>query len=145
VLLLFNRRYWFRVWVLQELAVGKDIDVTYRSDSVSWTALQANCAIFKEAEYSPNPALGGSYIGHLIFDPRKAGPNTMERFGHAGDGEFLSLGTRLAKHRHKFATDPRDIVYSLVGMASNVTLRNSIVDYRLATSQIYRDIAIFLI
>jgi hypothetical protein len=30
-------------------------------------------------------------------------------------------------------------------MASNVTLQNSIVDYRLATSQIYRDIAIFLI
>jgi hypothetical protein len=66
----------------------------------------------------------------------------MERFGHAGNGEFLSLGTRLAKHRHKSATDPRDVVYSLVGVTSNVTLQNSIVDYHLATSQIYRGIAI---
>lgn len=145
VMLLFNRRYWSRVWVLQELAFARDIAVTCGPDSISWAALQAICAMFQNAEYFLDYVFGGSHIGHRIFDLRKAGPNTMERFDDAGDHELLSLGALLAKHRHKFATDPGDKAYSLLGMASNVTPQNFVVDYRLETSQIYRDTAIFLI
>jgi Heterokaryon incompatibility protein (HET) len=146
VLHLFRRRYWSRVWVLQELAFAKDITIACGPDSISWTTLQTNCTIFKASEYFIDSKFGGTHIGHHIFDLRKAGPNTMERFGHADNHELLTLGTLLAKHRHQFATDPRDKVYSLLGMASEVTPQNSLaVDYRLATHEIYRSTALFLL
>lgn len=145
VLCLFSRRYWSRVWVLQELAFSKDIAVTCGPDSVSWGELQACCTIFKEGEHFIDVKFGGTHVGHHVFELQKAGPKTMERFFSAGDYQLLTLGTLLAKHRHKLATDPRDKVYSLLGMASNVTAQNFPVDYRRETSQIYLDTALFLI
>jgi hypothetical protein len=145
VLHLFRRRYWSRVWVLQELAFAKDITVACGPDSINWATLQTNCAIFKEGEHFIDFKFGGTHIGHHIFDLRMAGPNTMERFVQAGDHELPTLGTLLAKHRHKFATDPRDKVYSLLGMASNVTPQNFTVDYRLTISEIYLTTALFLL
>ena len=145
VLHLFRRRYWSRVWVIQELAFAKDITVACGSDSITWAILQTSCAIFKEGDDFINFRFGGTHIGHHIFDLQKAGPNTMERFVQAGDHELPTLETLLAKHRHKLATDPRDKVYSMLGMASNVTPENFTVDYRLPISEIYLTTALFLL
>jgi hypothetical protein len=86
---------------LQELIFAKDIIVACSPDSIGWPALQANCTIFKQAEYFLDFIFDGSHIGHRIAGLRTADPNTMERFGHDGYGEILGLATLLAKHRHK--------------------------------------------
>jgi hypothetical protein len=116
-----------------------------RAAWVSWTALQANCARFKRAEPFLDYVFGGTHIGHIVQNLQKAGPNTMDRFTHSDNQVLADLGTLLAKHRYKFATDPKDKVYSLLGMASNVNQQNFPVDYHLDTIHIYRETAKFLI
>jgi len=37
---LFSRRYWFRVWVVQEIASAREITVHCGNDVISWTALR---------------------------------------------------------------------------------------------------------
>lgn len=142
---LWFRRYWSRVWILQEIAFAREIDLHCGADSISWPQLAILNGMFREANVFSFDTWGGTSIGHITNAIAGNGPNLFQRFLPGEEHKKLTLGKLLAKNRGMIATEPRDKVYSLLGLASNITPENFVIDYNRSIEQVFVDAAEFVI
>ncbi|CAG8961068.1 hypothetical protein HYFRA_00002610 [Hymenoscyphus fraxineus] len=115
---LFRRPYWFRIWVVQEVTVGKSAIIYWGGDhSMSWTRLKSICerlearTNYLNAHYPDDPA--------TVFSLAAGGPKSLELTRAPHRETQPSLLGLLYTHMGKLSTNPRDKVYALVGISSS--------------------------
>lgn len=130
---LFNRPYFQRVWVVQEVALSQSATVLCGSSSASWEAL----------------IHAGSYI-HTAGLSRllgRVGLNVVSNIELARQ-DHVRLVVRsplnlLLRQRDCVATDARDQVFALYAMSEDAFHELGLdPDYGIKTAQLYRDVAI---
>lgn len=142
-MLLLARDWFERVWVIQEAAAPVNTKTIQCGDSlIDWWSLIAAAKFLSHAtirpdlkDYFPNiePVTLTSMRGLCNLDQ-------LQRKIETEKYRLDLLGT-LANYRHYKATDPRDKIYALLGLATEVSTQNFRPDYSLALPDVYLRVA----
>ncbi|RYP25261.1 hypothetical protein DL765_000142 [Monosporascus sp. GIB2] len=119
---LLNRRYFSRVWILQEVALARESTVLCGKYEVSWERLQDR--ILNRLSVSPLPKV--LELGSLKY----------RESSHLLD--LLDLA------RSSEATDPRDKVFAVFGMINCADSLGYVADYDESVEETYSRIAVLL-
>ena len=144
---LFGRPYFKRIWIVQELVVSKNAIARYGSLTIRWEHIE--------------------HVGRLLLatgwrtafnirsrtSPRapvfqKTISNIKQSFSELQGGRGMTLGLLLCVTRRFLATDPRDKVVALVGLANNLTSQSAkpiLPNYSKSTADVYKDVTGFSI
>ncbi|KAF4628619.1 hypothetical protein G7Y89_g9533 [Cudoniella acicularis] len=140
-------RPWFdRVWVLQEVGVSTDVAVVCGNNIISWTALLEAVGILEIHGYSQGasdiigPMLGASKVRRMNVGKKfKDGEYRESGIGY----EFLAL---LAQTQHLLATNPRDKIYGMMGLAAVGTQHEMMIpDYNKPVVDVYKGFVKFVL
>ncbi|RDW60748.1 hypothetical protein BP6252_12131 [Coleophoma cylindrospora] len=133
IIQLFRMDYWSRVWIIQETAVSRRLSVSCGRHSISWDLAVAaqNAWVSFRASTLPKPiqvaievmedmTAGEGTPTSLRWAPRNGGPIplTINR-QRIADAESSNLINLLRDNWTALATDPRDKIYSLLGLATD--------------------------
>jgi hypothetical protein len=124
---LLNLPWFSRVWVFQELALSRDPWVQCGGERVRWTDL---CELL------------------LFKDNKRAGLKVLKDMHQARDRRIQTdLFHLLISRRGLGATDPRDMIFAHLGVASDVYLLGGRVniDYKQSVERLYEDVARYFI
>lgn len=141
---LFNRPYWTRLWVVQEVASAQVVEIRCGSRSMGWDTL--NCIADNEKNIGSDQVSVDWFkkYSEIFRDGafgKIAGHRQVTRHfsrslgGEEGSTSFLNL---MERFRGFECTDPRDKVYALLGLASvdkNMPLPKP--DYSKSVSEVY--------
>jgi Heterokaryon incompatibility protein (HET) len=149
-LLAFFSHPWFdRVWVIQEVAVAREVQVRYGGKYISWDYL----SIVGKVLYDPEFVLSSALLmaGNNKWSLRKpplgsAMISLMEAFREAilHDGRIPAT-TLFSLGCIKAATDPRDKVYAVLGISTTDVQEAIPIDYGKTVDQVYLEAAHYLI
>ncbi|KAF2652979.1 HET-domain-containing protein [Lophiostoma macrostomum CBS 122681] len=153
---LFDRAYWKRLWVVQEVLNAQKIRVYCGSTITDWQTYVTAHQVFRGAENFTNyhfPA--GQKVGKHVAVSQD-GLSYSEVLAHRGPGSFSDLrshvmleeGSLLAVLlvcRGKLASDPRDKVYGILGILPEVIQEEFPVDYSLSTKEVYTNVVDYLL
>jgi hypothetical protein len=106
---LFDRPYWRRIWIIQEVAVAAKVRVICGEDEISWDELATANTVYERwrpAELASKHRGGNySYVQNItIFRQQIA----LE--------EPISLLLAMSKTQKALSTDPRDKIFALLGL-----------------------------
>jgi len=143
---LFERPYFQRIWVVQELAVSSNAvarcgDLSIRWDHIEYVARLLTITGWIRALQK----LYGSRVKPTFIKSISA---CRLGFYELKGGPGISLGLLLCSTRRFQATDPRDKIIALMGLANNVgpeKSRSIVPDYSKPIADLYRDITGHLI
>ncbi|KXH43885.1 hypothetical protein CSAL01_01801 [Colletotrichum salicis] len=153
VISLFEREYWNRLWVVQEVFNARKILVYCGSSVLPWETYTDAASVFRNNmkvlnRYLSGTKQGKTYTGvsrnHFTYAAILAnhGPSSLPKSRSLTGfifGEYSLLEVMRAC-RTKNATDPKDKVFGTLGLLSE-ELRNDIrVDYRSTLKSIYTHI-----
>jgi hypothetical protein len=152
------RKYWTRLWIVQEIAFAKNAIVYCGTKSIKYSSLlefhECSLKAFTEilASGEPSIAVNGErimvnsaisqfYFYQRVFD--SWGPSKLPRPGEARTGSKLSFLSALRNHRKQHCTDPRDKIFGLIGVAdlSPIPQERLHVDYFKSTCEVYIEAA----
>ena len=143
---LFDRSYWGRLWVLQEIALGAGMTyVLCGHDAVTWEQLFAATYTF---------GLHNTDIMFPLIDKERKEidlpPSGLNRnkIIHLNDEQSVQAGNRTAQlicmldlSRKSFATDSKDKVYGLLGLMEPSLSARIEPDYEASLTKVYTDFA----
>ena len=134
---LFNRDWWFRMWVIQEATANSNTTLVSGSRAIPFDTVGATAL----------------YLGHLFMRPGLEG---LHAIGHGGGsrifqfkalrhlpGRDFSLLSLLAVTRKSEATDSRDKVFAMLPFATDVQPGMLKPDYTMQVSEVYTNVAIW--
>jgi Heterokaryon incompatibility protein (HET) len=105
---LFSRPWFERVWVIQEVVVAQDAVIILGASSVSFSEFSLAASAWQQLGLSKYFHCETRMV-HLLWESRQTyGPRV-----------YSGLFSLLLRHRHCKATDPRDKIFALCGMASD--------------------------
>ncbi|KAI3326772.1 heterokaryon incompatibility protein-domain-containing protein [Xylariaceae sp. AK1471] len=117
---LFKKRYFTRVWVIQEIAVARKISLVY----------------------------GDHYLDWRLCTRMRGRPEWLRHYGQEDSAKLhqpAKLLDLLDKTSSSSATDARDQVFGILGLLSSSVLRGLVPDYSLSIEEVYTGIASYLI
>jgi hypothetical protein len=138
---LFNRPWWTRVWVVQELSLAKQEKalIVCGASSVPWTSFLIAAYAIEECWFImnavmkkefPDAKLSGFQNGIRMAQCRHVGP---------GDPKFHLLEL-LHQHRDCEATNKRDYLYGLLGLSGDGEHLGIVADYDLTPEEVFIDL-----
>lgn len=141
-----SSRPWFRrIWVIQEVAVSSDVEIVCGSASIKWNEF------VRAIEYAVEVGITAMHTNSnlervLTMDLTRQEFRESARDSSL-DGQGTDLQRLLCRHREYFSTNPRDMVYALIGLSNNSGpgRLNVEVDYRLDTREVYRKLAVAIL
>ncbi len=114
----FQRRYFNRVWIIQEITLGRIIEVLCGQHRISWDDIAQVSRIFTVTSWARTIAPGGILAPVDEYPSYHQLPNIFEAnrrtVAHSKNEALLYL---LIRARRSMAFDPRDKVYALIGIA----------------------------
>ena len=164
ILQVLERRWFTRVWVIQELAMAKSAQVICGSDQMPWEhfhlAVKATLSIFASRERPELQAYGSPLM--MVFHP---GGSPLQFYANRGNEGFEGFGKRLImslndtrsgvqagnlpnlshallKHYAADATNPLDHVYAILGFTSTNSLPAEDrlrIDYSLDATTVFKE------
>jgi len=159
-----RRPWWSRIWVLQECVLAKDEPVVAcGTRTTTWTKLTAlldalnkarllhraasDDALYAELmEWSIATAelpIGNGYVDPILCNYQ--GIQMLRSCFKLTRGMPLCIVALLAGlYQHPQATDPRDLIYGILGMAQKCDQANIPVDYRRDPVDVFRDAAVVM-
>lgn len=157
IFLMLGRNYWKRVWIVQEIACATKLRVLCGLWSVPWEAI-TTCQL-AWCEVAQDPATGAlQEIMNSIQMGKKSnrilsksigdsGPLQLEKNRIAVQDTTTSrlLVSLMCNHWAAEATDERDRIYALAGIASDCKLPALPVDYSIQTWKVYLQTMKFLL
>lgn len=142
---LFQREYWLRMWVLQELTVAKSITIYCGDDSIDGNALvqvQQLLVRIRKSGLTYNDLLQA--MDNDIFAMDVIGDDGLLKIAQWNDSaseKNLSFCECLLLHADRSATDPRDLIYGLANIANEKSRYHISVDYALSLRELYTSFA----
>ncbi|CAI0649676.1 unnamed protein product [Colletotrichum noveboracense] len=135
---LFKRRYFSRVWVLQEVALARRAILICGKHSIPWSSMEIQrldriglLEYSKVAGY--HPTLSGLDRLPPVLDFRAP--------AFRDPSELLQL---LETTRGSRASDPRDKIFALLGLLTCPESEGLVADYTKSTGEIYTSVAIWI-
>lgn len=122
---LFDRPYWRRIWVIQEVLLAKEAFVVLGRSSVPLACI-----------------LRGRMIGR---DTTSMFPSWTQLSGASAAGDAVKFSKLLAKTCHCEAADRRDKVFALLGLVEGAHLEGLVADYTKTSEDIYTGIAAYFL
>ncbi|KAH7087892.1 heterokaryon incompatibility protein-domain-containing protein, partial [Paraphoma chrysanthemicola] len=138
---IYIRPWWRRMWTAQEIGLAREIEVQYGSRNISWELLHLFATMMMLVpvhnvlrQYTPHSESGRQAVKLLLARITLRAQSMEDTRKKLGKGKLnLSLLARVTMDR--YATDPRDKIYGLLGMMNEgPTLRP---DYTLSVSEVY--------
>ena len=118
---LLNEKYFFRVWIIQEVAVSQAAIILYKNHMVSWDTFERAISVLEIAELNPINALIKERDNFCLSAPE-------------------SLASIVRRALSTSATNPRDKIYALLGLVNPNALAIPIeVDYGMAPVDTFRN------
>ncbi|KAJ4296413.1 hypothetical protein N0V90_006458 [Kalmusia sp. IMI 367209] len=152
---LFERGYWDRLWVVQEVFNAQDITIYCGRHRLSWEDCQTALQIFwnhkkeldsafpKGISFGDDSDLSNGFAVSQVL--LYSGPNSIPNITTITKlGEYPLLGV-LRACRRKLCSDPRDKVFGILGLLPESIFAEFLVDYSLSVKEIYVDIVDFII
>jgi hypothetical protein len=135
---IFSRPYWTRLWVVQELVLARDIQFVCGREYLPWETVDRFYGSAPANGKTPFDILPGA-LRHLAY--------RLRHIWHARqiiiEGERLSFSQLLNKYNPCRCSEPKDYVYSLLGLAAPFTAIHQLIqpDYTTETSteEVFRD------
>ncbi|RYP79495.1 hypothetical protein DL770_006634 [Monosporascus sp. CRB-9-2] len=149
---LFRSPYFHRVWVIQEITVGREVLLYYGGRYIPWyifIEVASSCL----DPHRRNLLLHTDTTGTRSFIDKSAFENIAvmsllhngwdivetTNSGHFGELDHFKLGTILFNTANFKSTDPRDKIFALLGLATDAGDGRLVPDYRKAPSQVYTE------
>jgi hypothetical protein len=143
---LFDHKYWSRVWIMQELAVTKRVVLCHKSGMIAWAVFEQfvlvmiqNMQPLLRASLSRDKPKDESQIMEKLYRScgKVIGPSSFHiTYAKHGFCEFSSL---LYNSKEIGATDPKDKIYALLGMAEDVAREALPIKYSKTVAEIYTE------
>ncbi|KAG6354818.1 hypothetical protein INS49_003899 [Diaporthe citri] len=122
---LFDRPYWSRIWVIQEVLLSKRAIVVLGEAAIPLKSLLE---------------------ARLVEPRREFGVPPWLRLGKALPiGDFNGLSTLLTETSNCLATDPKDMVFALLGLIQGAHLEGLVADYSKSVYEIRIGIAAYFL
>ncbi|KAI1061336.1 hypothetical protein LB507_011289 [Fusarium sp. FIESC RH6] len=144
-----NSQWWQRVWVVQEITVPSEVVIRYGNVTIPWAILASSANLCEDLGWGRHD-LGSEYFLGIEREHAKVLPvfarqvleiESLRREWKEREGSgLLSL---LQEFSGRKATDDRDKVFALLGLASDINTIEP--NYSLSTVQVYRNTVIDLI
>jgi hypothetical protein len=147
VVALFEREYWSRLWVVQEVFNAQEINVYCGADSLPWAVYRLASEVFWNHKslvdfYFPG---GHSLTGQRASSTQFTYSQVLAYHGPSGIPDvasFQGLGEEsllevMRVCRRKSSADPRDKVYGILGLLPEEIRNEFPVDYNLSVKEIY--------
>lgn len=138
-----RRDYWSRVWMIQEIALSKNPTVVCGHMGVAWADFETFLGSVFAFVAMRDP--GAMHFWHLVPLLEDSFPLLLDsmRQGQGWDSAPTRDGrwllSALQKYRTFAATDPRDKIYSLLGLVSEETGHDIQVDYEATVEKVFID------
>nr|RBR00959.1 hypothetical protein FVER53263_20340 [Fusarium verticillioides] len=137
---IFQRPYWSRVWIYQELVLASNLHLHCGEKSISWQdlclAAFGTDLMLRRADQPPL-CFSPSLWSKLTSRPMHQVVLVRHDRQQMAKGTIPSLYNRLELQRRLEASNPRDLIYGLLG----VSQASVVVDYSKPLHQIYHDYA----
>lgn len=157
VVSLFDRDYWNRLWVVQEILHARHVVVQCGSYQLSWDDYMQASKSFQLGKGSlteiPSLARGRYNASRLITSQHRLSPlqilvhhgpasilHVQEAKGLYGDDSSSYLLHLMRISRTKLASDPKDRLYGILGILPDEIRSKLRVNYLLPVKQIYIDV-----
>ncbi|RYP40497.1 hypothetical protein DL767_001626 [Monosporascus sp. MG133] len=155
---LFRSPYFDRVWVVQEVAAGREVLLYHGGRYILWYIfIEVASACFDPhrrnlllhtdttgtRSFIDKSAFENIAVMSLLHNGRDMAETTYN--GHIGELDHFKLGTILFNTANFKSTDPRDKIYALLRLATDADDGCLIPDYRKTPSQVYTEVAQHLI
>ncbi|KAK0612217.1 heterokaryon incompatibility protein-domain-containing protein [Immersiella caudata] len=148
---LFERDYWRRLWVVQEIFNAKDITVYCGPTKVSWGIYQDGSMTFRAErdllerharwqKYGPTSDQF-TYPQVLVSNGPASLPNLRPIIEHK-DEPLLEV---LRACRRKLASDPKDKLFGVLGILPEKVRNEFRADYSLSLKEIYTEIVDYIL
>lgn len=142
---LFDHSYFTRKWIFQEILIAREGAILCGSFALSWDCVDAFLSSFVKHTYKSKPSgnlnlrliMGSLFLRLLMID--------FLRNHNQSLGDTLHLLSLLRATRSLKATDPRDIIYSMLNISHNPGILTLRPDYRLSTEEVFIATARYLI
>lgn len=137
---ILSRPYWGRVWIIQELCVARDVIIMSDSFCISWSNFRSYLKENRQSAVADrlgdfnNPVAGLSVTDFRLLIPYNLVDLRDKILNHGGQGDLGSLLTFASQSE---ATNPRDRVYSLLGLANDASEEKIPLDYSLSPCAVY--------
>jgi len=127
ILALCQRSYWQRAWILQEVFLARKLVVHCGDKSSSIVALDNSlCCLGRVREYDKG-IVSSAAFEHVLA--RRAPPQM----------NVLSRWVNVSLSQNYVATEPRDIIYAMLGIASDCQDGELLPDYEKPLVEVYFD------
>ena len=156
VVCLFERDYWNRLWVVQEILNAKSITVHCGTTRVPYQVFRIAFTLFRRyrdslevANYQWAEAAGRKRTSpnHFIYFEvlTNMGPGGMPEAGDLAGLGALSLLRVMTLTRRKLASDPRDKFFAILGILPEEVRREFRADYSLSIRDVYTEVVDYIL
>ncbi|KAK7913838.1 hypothetical protein PG985_011541 [Apiospora marii] len=131
-----SRPYWTRVWIVQELCAAKRIILLCGEETASWTSFQESPLLLPWTDYAM-VCLNLEKELYSVPSCHTMAPYNLVVLRKRLQAEHASLGSLLTSCSQQAASDPRDRVFALLGLANDEAAREVVPDYSLSPCSVY--------
>ena len=132
---LFQETWWRRIWIVQEVVAARALVIVLGHTTFPWFYLRRVCSKIIQLEFT-NHALA-SLLRSCGFQKFR----DLDSFRAAGAMPVM----RLLRSTHDYhATDPRDKLYALLGMTSDISTQDLAPDYNRPVCKVFQDLVHFM-
>ncbi|KAI0102806.1 heterokaryon incompatibility protein-domain-containing protein [Nemania sp. FL0031] len=139
----FNGDYWDRMWVLQEVKMGKSVRIYCGARWLPWETYRGVSRAFLRFEFD----LRGAFKTTVLQENNtviwgilcRYGPRTLDLEEEHELLDYLGLC------RRKHCTDPKDKLYALLGLLPEAIKSHFRPDYSLSVKKVYTDIVEYIL
>jgi hypothetical protein len=138
---LFNRPYWYRIWIIQEVLQAQDLIVVCGNQKVKWQALENLSKMLERLRNRVSTSKSNSYIGDIIKSPAKRIIDHRQRWNSFQPD--YSIKRLIEEFYTMESTNTLDMVYALQGLVTNPlyeTQPDVTIDYSKSNWMLYREI-----
>jgi len=146
---LYDRTYWYRVWIVQEIVLAKYVWVCCGKDFVPWRAFQSAshwiCGSYLHSELVRLCLSAVSEPGFRGIRSVTRGAMLIEETRHQFRERELGLLEMALGSWSREASDPRDFIYGMLGIVNVKASVDIEPDYTKSVARVYIDVATFIV
>ncbi|KAK3681272.1 heterokaryon incompatibility protein-domain-containing protein [Podospora appendiculata] len=151
---LFRRPWWKRIWIIQEVVSARQlvIGLGVAEKILPWTMLRKLCSSIRDVEFSQHPKAkllrGCEFPKFITLDQFRTKYQQLQiptSPSQQADFNTLPLDTLLQLTQDYQATDPRDTVYAILGVASDIQGDEFFADYTKPLKRVCFDLFKFMV
>jgi hypothetical protein len=133
---LLTRSWWERIWIVQEVVVGVEVVITCGSNTIPWSFFRCVSQAIQRYEFR-------SHANAQIL--RSCDYRKFSAIDYFRESKSMTLFSLLRSTRTYKATDPRDKLYALLGLATDPEITALEPDYNKPVTVVYQDLVRFML